>query len=108
MAGLLNTSSVLMCPHGGTVSVVTSNTRVSAGGELVVRASDTFLIAGCPFNLAAPHPCVEVHWVVPAGRSQAAGDATLTEDSIGFCLAADRAVQGTVQIVFTQSRVAGE
>ena len=83
MAGLLNSSSVLLCPHGGTVSVVTSNTRVSAGGDLAVRASDTFLIAGCPFILGlVPHPCVEVQWVVPAGRSQVDGDFTLTEDSV--------------------------
>jgi hypothetical protein len=109
MAGLLNSSSVLLCPHGGTVSVVTSNTRVSAGGDPVVRASDSFLISGCPFALGpAPHPCVQVDWIVPAFRSQVDGDSTLTEDSIGLCLAADQAVQGLVQISFTQPEVAGE
>jgi hypothetical protein len=109
MAGLLNSSSVLVCPHGGTVSVVTSNTRVNAGGGAVVRAGDSFLVAGCPFILGlVPHPCVEVQWVVPASRSQALGDFTLTEDSIGLCTAADQAVQGTVQIVFTQPQVTGQ
>jgi hypothetical protein len=108
MAGLLNSSSVMMCPHGGTVSVVTANTRVKAAGDFVVRASDTFLIAGCPFILGvAPHPCVQVQWVQPAAQSQVLDDFTLTEESVGLCVAADQAVQGTVQIVFTQPKVTG-
>jgi hypothetical protein len=109
MAGLLTTSSILMCPHGGTVSAITSNTRVQIGGDFAVRASDTFLIAGCPFILGlVPHPCMQVQWVQPAEKSQAMGDFTLTEDSVGLCVAPDQAVQGTVQIVFTQPQVAGE
>jgi hypothetical protein len=109
MAGLLNSSSVLMCPHGGTVSVVTSNARVKAGGDYLVRSSDTFLIAGCPFILGlVPHPCVQVQWVQPAARSQVLSDFTLTEESVGLCVAADQAVQGTVQIVFTQPQVTGQ
>ncbi|MDT7543562.1 MAG: hypothetical protein QOE33_3466 [Acidobacteriota bacterium] len=108
MGQLLNTSSVMMCPHGGTVSIVSSNTRVQAGAY-VVRPSDTFMIAGCPLNVAgAPHPCVRVQWVVAAMRSKAAGDATLTNASVGLCLAADGAAQGTVLINSTQTRVAGQ
>jgi hypothetical protein len=98
-----------MCPHGGTVSIVTSNARVSAGGDFLVRASDTFLIAGCPFVLGiVPHPCMQVQWVQPAARSQALSDFTLTEASVGLCVAADQAVQGPVQIVSTQPQVAGQ
>jgi hypothetical protein len=108
MAGLLNASSVLMCPHGGTVQVITSNTRTKAAGDFVLRQSDTFLVAGCPFFVGLlPHPCVQVQWVQPAMQSQAVGDFTLTEQSVGLCTAADQAVQGTVLIVFTQPRVAG-
>ena len=108
MAGLLNSSSVLMCPHGGTVSATTSNTKVKAGGDFVLRPSDTFTIAGCPFILAlVPHPCVQVQWVQPAQKSQAAGDFTLTEQSVGLCVAADQAPQGPVQVVFTQPQVTG-
>jgi hypothetical protein len=109
MPGLLNLSSMLMCPHGGTVTMITSNTQVIAGGDLVVRSSDTFLIAGCPFILGlVPHPCVQVQWVQPAARSQALGDFTLTEDSVGLCVGADQAVQGTVLILLTQPQVAGQ
>ena len=109
MPGLLNASSILMCPHGGTVTIITSNTRVMAGAISVVRSSDTFMIAGCPFiHRPGPAPCVQVQWVQPAARSQAGGDFTLTEESVGLCVAVDLAVQGTVLIVFTQPQVAGQ
>jgi hypothetical protein len=109
MAGLLNTSSTLMCPHGGTVSIVTSNTKVQGGGDFLVLSSDTFLIAGCPFMLGTvPQPCVQVQWVQPAARSQVESNATLTEESVGLCVAADQTPQGPVQIVATQPQVTGE
>ena len=108
MANLLNTSSLMLCPHGGTVSVISSNTRTKAAGDFVLRSSDTFLIAGCPFSLPPAHPCVRVQWVQPGTRSQVMGDSTLSEESVGLCVAADQAVQGTVLVSFTQPRVSGE
>jgi hypothetical protein len=91
------------------VTAITSNTRVKAAGDFVLRSSDTFLIAGCPFILGlVPHPCVQVQWVQPAEQSQVMGDFTLTEESVGLCVAADQAVQGTVLILFTQPQVAGQ
>jgi hypothetical protein len=109
MPGLLNASTVMMCPHGGTVTAITSNTQVKAGGDFALRQSDTFLVAGCPFLIVlVPHPCVQVQWVQPAARSQVGGDFTLTEASVGLCVAGDQAVQGTVLIVVTQPQVSGE
>jgi hypothetical protein len=109
MAGLLNTSSIMMCPHGGTVSAITSNTQVMAAGDPLVRATDTFMIAGCPFVLGiVPHPCMQVQWVQPDTMSQAVSDFTLSEQSVGLCVAADMAVQGTVLITFTQPSVSGK
>jgi hypothetical protein len=109
MPGLLNVSSVMICPHGGQVQPISSNTRVQVAGDFVLRSSDTFLIVGCPFILAlVPHPCMQVQWVQPAAESQAMSDFTLTEASVGLCVAADEAVQGPVTVVFTQSRVAGQ
>jgi|SRR5579863_10333599 len=108
MAGLLTTSSVMMCPHGGTVSAISSNTSVMAGGDPILRASDTFLIAGCPFVIGiVPHPCMQVQWVQPDTMSQVESDFTLSETSVGLCQAADMAVQGTVLVVFTQPQVSG-
>ncbi len=108
MAGLLNTSSMMQCPHGGMVNVISSDTKVQAASSFVLRSSDTFTIAGCPFTLGTtPHPCVQVQWAQTSLKSQAVGDFTLTEESVGLCVAADLAVQGTVLINFTQSQVSG-
>ena len=98
-----------MCPHGGTVSATTSNTHTNAGGSPVVGASDTFTISGCTFQISgAPHPCVQVQWVVNDLRSQISGDFTLSESSVGLCVAGDQAPQGTVIISNTQQDVSGE
>ena len=108
MASLLNSSSIMMCPHGGMVNAISSNTRVQAGGGFVLRSSDTFVIAGCPFVLVAvPHPCVSVNWVQADTRSQVMSDFTLSEQSVGLCVAGDQAVQGAVLITFTQPQVSG-
>lgn len=108
MANLLTAASVMMCPHGGTVNAISSNTKAKAAGSYLLRASDTFLIVGCPLNVAgAPHPCVQVQWVQTALKSKAIGDFNLTMNSVGLCVAADQAVQGTVLINTTQPKVSG-
>jgi hypothetical protein len=109
MAALLNTSSILMCPHGGTVSAITSNTRVNVGGGPAVLSTDTFVIAGCPFVIGTvPHPCMQVQWVQPDARNQVNSTFTLSESSVGLCVAADMSAQGTVLINFTQAQVSGQ
>lgn len=106
MTNLLTTTTVMMCPHGGTVNAISSNTKTKAGGSYVLRSSDTFTIVGCPFTLGlSPHPCVQVRWVQASLKSKIVNDSTLTASSVGFCVAADQAVQGTVLIQTTQSQV---
>ena len=95
-----------MCPHGGTVKAISANTRGRASGDYVLRATDTFVITGCPFTLPPPNPCVQVKWVTTARRSRILA-IRVTEESQGLCVAADQAVQGTVQVSFAQSRVKG-
>jgi len=108
MPGLLNSSSIMMCPHGGTVTAITANARAKAAGDFILRSSDTFIIAGCPFIIGlVPHPCVQVQWVQFDTRSQVMSDFTLSESSVGLCVAPDQAVQGTVLVNFTQPRVSG-
>jgi hypothetical protein len=108
MAALLNSSSVMMCPHGGTVTAITTNTKAKAGGDFILRSSDIFIIAGCPFTIGPnPHPCVQVQWVQPDTRSQVMSDFTLSEASVGLCVAPDQAVQGTVLVNSTQPKVSG-
>jgi hypothetical protein len=108
MGRLLNTSSVMMCPHLGTVSVTSLNFRARASGSYLVRPSDTFVITGCTYSPGSPHPCVTVQWTTTDQSSSADGDSTLSDSCEGMCLAADQAPQGTVQIVFTQQPVSGQ
>jgi hypothetical protein len=108
MGNLLNTSSTMMCPHGGSVSASSSNTVAKADNAAILRGSDTFTIGGCSFVLGnTPHPCVRVQWNVTAKKHKAKGELALTSDSVGMCLAADSAPQGTVQISNTQMKVKG-
>lgn len=51
---------------------------------------------------------MQVQWVVTDMQSQVLSDFTLNEESVGLCVAADNAPQGTVQVVFTQFQVSGE
>ena len=71
MAIFLNTSSTLRCPHGGTVTIVSVNTRVKVGGDLAATSSDLFTIAGCTLNVSGVlHPCVMVQWGRPVSGAR--------------------------------------
>lgn len=108
MSGFLTPSSTMMCPHGGQVQAVSSNTQVTIQGQPILRSTDTFIIAGCAFVIGVvPSPCVTVQWVQTALRSTIS-DPTLTLSSIGLCQAATMAVQGPVVIASTQPSVTGE
>ncbi len=108
MADFLTVSSQLMCPHGGTVSAISENSQVTAGGDAIIRSTDTFMIAGCPFMLGpVPHPCMQIEWLVPVAESQAVDDYSLTEASVGLCTAPDQAPQGPPTVIETQSQSEG-
>jgi hypothetical protein len=107
MPALLTAASTMMCPHGGTIVATPGSTRAAAGAP-ILRSSDTFVVAGCAFNVAGvPSPCVSVNWVQTATRVQHGGDLALNEASVGLCVAATQAPQGTVLIAATQSSVNG-
>jgi hypothetical protein len=108
MGQILTASDVMMCPHGGQVSISALQATVSAGA-LVVRPGDVFTIAGCAMNVSgAPHPCVIVEWQSPSTRVKAGdrGSAAfvLTTASVGVCKAADQAPQGTVIVQPAQTK----
>jgi hypothetical protein len=107
MPNLLTAASVLLCPHGGMVTVSPASTRVTAGSP-VICGTDTFVVAGCAFNLAGvPSPCVSINWLVTATRVQSGGALALNESSVGLCVAATQAPQGPVSIQSTQPSASG-
>jgi hypothetical protein len=105
----LTTMSALQCPHGGTVQIMSANTRVKADGAPLALSNDTYVVVGCPFQIPAtppiPSPCVKVLWVVSDLRVNVNGSATLSQSSTGLCLSAAQVPQGPVMVVNTQMRV---
>jgi hypothetical protein len=105
--GALTTASTLMCPHGGTVTIMSANSKAQAGGVPLALATDTFTIAGCAFTIppGAPSPCVKVQWIVTDLFNTVGGTPTLSQSSVGLCLAATQIPQGPVVIVATQPTI---
>ncbi|MBK8019995.1 MAG: hypothetical protein IPK19_00895 [Chloroflexi bacterium] len=111
MAGrLLTTQSVMQCPHGGTVTASSSNTKVFAGaGAAVLTVNDICTITGCPFQIPAapspiPSPCIKVQWVLPDFFVTVNGTPTLSEGSVGLCISALQVPQGNVIVTNTQEK----
>lgn len=113
MAGhLLNTASTLQCPHGGSVSIVSANTKVKADGSFAALSTDTFTISGCPFQIPAapspiPSPCMTVQWTVTNLRTKTNSTPNLSQSSVGLCLSAAQVPQGPVVIANTQTKASG-
>jgi hypothetical protein len=110
MAGhTLDTGATLLCPHGGRVQILSTSTRVKTGSQFVARATDTFIVVGCPFHIPAtppiPSPCTTVRWLVTDARTTAGGAVTLSRSSAGLCQTVAQVPQGPVTIVATQVRV---
>jgi len=100
---ILNTSSTIMCPHGGQVILITSNARVLADGSPVLLESDIHPIVGCPFTVGPKYsPCIRVEWSAGTGRMKIGGVPALIRTSIGRCINAEGAPQGIAIIVSTQ------
>lgn len=106
---LLHVGATIMCPHAGQVSVVSSNTRVLLGGQPAATASDTFMIAGCPFQtpVPKPQPCMTVRWISPAVRVKINGQPALLQTSSGLCNSAEQIPQGPPNVVVVQPKVQG-
>lgn len=105
MPPLLTAASTLMCPHGGTVTATPGATNATADA-VVLRASDTFTIAGCAFNVATvPQPCTAIQWVKTSLKVKHGGDFVLDAGSVGLCLGP--APQGVVIVSATQGKVSG-
>jgi uncharacterized Zn-binding protein involved in type VI secretion len=109
MAGLIVTAgATALCPHGGSVSIITSNTRVMLGGQPAATSADSFLITGCAFTVGPKaQPCIKVQWLVPAVRVKVNGQPVVLQNSTGLCLSAEQIPQGPPNIVATQPRVNG-
>lgn len=104
---LFHVGASAMCPHGGQVSVVSSNTRVVVNGTPVATLGDQFMVAGCAFSVPGPkpQPCIKVQWLVAATRVLVNGQPAILQTSVGLCQSAEQIPQGPPTVISTQTRV---
>ncbi len=106
---LYHVGASAICPHGGQVTTISSNTRVLVSGMPVATLTDTSLVAGCVFTVPGPkpQPCVKVQWLLGAVRVMVNGQPALLQTSTGLCQSVEQIPQGPPSILATQTRVVG-
>jgi hypothetical protein len=104
MALLLNSNSVILCPHGGLVMhTPTSGTAYRIEGRPPMLLSDIYTINGCPYNGGGfPNPCILVLWVVGSTKMLVRGVPVLTQASLGLCQSASGMPNGPAIITACQ------
>lgn len=109
MGFLLDAGATITCPHAGTAKVTPRATRVSLGGQPPLLVDDVVTITGCSLNISgAPSPCLQVQWLLPAMRVKVESSAVLLDSSVGLCVNAASAPQGTALVTGFQTRVQGQ
>jgi hypothetical protein len=103
----LTTAATVLCSHGGTATLLSSNARVRAGAAVLLE-SDVHLVAGCALSGATPpNPCVRIEWTAGAGSVKVGGTKALVQSSVGKCLNAAGAAQGVAIVVPGQFQARG-
>jgi hypothetical protein len=105
---LLHVGASCTCPHGGQVTLQTSNARVLVSGTPALTLADLSPVAGCAFMVGnKPQPCVTVRFSVGAARVFINGVPALLNTSVGLCSSAEQIPQGPPLVAATQARVVG-
>ncbi len=100
---LLTVASDIKCIHGARAQATVPNPHVMCSGQPIVTMVAPHIVAGCPFNILVPSPCITATWLVGAVRVFASGIPVLLKDSQAICVP-----NGTpVVITATQPRVTG-
>lgn len=107
MIPILTTSSTVMCPHGGLAQLFTSNTQALVDGAPILLLTDIHPIVGCPFTPVAYSPCVSIRWVTAATQTLVQRVPVLLQTSVGLCLNAAQAPQGSAIVVQVQQKAKG-
>ena len=107
MIPILTTTSTVMCPHGGMAQLLTTNTEAQVDGAPILLQTDVHPIVGCTFTPVAYSPCVSVRWVSAATQTAVRNVRVLLQNSVGLCLNAAQAPQGTAIVVQVQQKAKG-
>jgi hypothetical protein len=87
--------------------LVTSNGDTLVDGAPALLLTDVHQIAGCTFTPAAYSPCVTIRWVSGATQTKVRNVPVLLQNSVGLCLNAAQAPQGTAIVAQVQQRATG-
>lgn len=107
MIPILTTTSTVMCPHGGMAQLITTNAEMLIRGAPALLQTDLHPIVGCPFTPVAYSPCVSIRWVSGATQTSVRNVPVLLQTSVGLCLNAAQAPQGTAIVVQAQQEAKG-
>jgi hypothetical protein len=107
MIPILTTTSTVMCPHGGMAQLITTNTDALIDGAPALLQTDVHPIVGCTFTPVAYSPCVAIRWVTAAMQTSVRSVPVLLQTSVGLCLNAAQAPQGTAIVVQVQQKAKG-
>jgi hypothetical protein len=106
MASLLHANATISYPHGGSATLQSTQTRVTASGQIVADVSGQWVITGCPFTVGGiTQPCVTIHWTTATTRVSVLGRDVLTQAATGVCLNNAGTAQGAPIITDVQQRV---
>jgi hypothetical protein len=100
MPDVLTMNTSVMCVHGAKGTAIPSQTKVMVDNGIVLVASDTHIVAGCPFMKGiVPSPCILIQWANPSQKMKANQQPVLTKSSIGKCISGlDGSTQGIATI----------
>ena len=105
---LLTTASKIMCPHGGTAVLKTSNSTTSASAARVLLESDVHDVFGCSFTIASNYrPCRTIEWSAGASKVKVDNTRVLLRTSVGACKSGEGITQGIALITYTQQKAKG-
>jgi len=107
MIPILTTTSTVMCPHGGMAQLLTTNTDALIDGAPALLQTDVHPVAGCTFTPVAYSPCVSIRWLTAATQTSIRGVPVLLQTSVGLCLNAAQAPQGSAIVVQVQQKAKG-
>jgi hypothetical protein len=109
MPFLLDTTSVVQCPHGMPIQHPPSQVRVRINNMPALTVADVGTIAGCPFTIppSKPSPCVTTQWLQGAVRVRIGGVPALLQSSQGLCKSPEQAPQGPPIVASAGPRVQG-
>jgi hypothetical protein len=87
--------------------LLTSHADVLIDGAPALLQTDVHQIVGCTFTPAAYSPCVTIRWVSAATQTKVRNVPVLLQNSVGLCLSAAQAPQGTAIVAQAQQRATG-